>query len=344
MKKLTILLVSLIFVISILAVMCWASATIDYPISGLGKNMATDVKANKPLTLACIVKNSTNPYMVKQLEGFEMAGEAMGFTAITMAPAKQDNIEEQIRIVEDLMQRGVDGIAIHPSDSNGIVPIVEKAIAKGIPVISIGTPANTDKTLCRTGVDYKETGIAVGKWIAEKLNGKGDIIIIEGPPQATNAHERDDGIREALEKYGPDIKILASQTGNFRRIEGMQVMENFLTRFTKIDAVITHNDGMSMGALQAIEAAGRDKEGIIIAGFDATEDASHAILEGRMHVSYNTDPISSAWCAAAYLVKYLNDGTIPPAKFVPYPCAAVADTLLTKENVEEYIEISAWWK
>lgn len=320
----------------------YAAEKVTYPISGLGLQVKTKVKAKKKYVIACVVKNSTNPYMVKQLEGLKKAGKDMGFEPVVLAPAKQDSIEEQVRIIEDLLQRGIDALVVHPSDSNGIVPAVEKAVAKNVPVVTIGTPANSDKPLFRTGVDYTETGAVIGEWIAKKLKGKGNVIVLEGPPQAQNARERNAGISESLAKY-PGIKILASQPANFQRLMGMQVMENLLQKYNKVDAVIAANDESALGAVMAIKAAGRSEDGILVAGFDGNEDASWAIKKGQMAVSYNTDPISSAYCAAAYLVQYLNDGSKPPAKFLPYP-SALNKPLITKDNIDSYISKFAWWK
>lgn len=316
----------------------------DYPISGLGLKVTTSLKANEPYSLACIVKNSTNPYMIAQLKGFENAGKAMGFKAITMAPAKQNNMEEFIRIMEDLIQRGVKGFAVHPPDSEGVVSIVEKAYAMGIPTISINTTANTDKVLKKVGLDFVQGGFEMGSYICKKLNGKGNIIILEGPPQALNAVERNTGIYKALEKY-PEIVVLASQPADFDRLKGMQVMENLLQRFQKIkiDAIITANDEEAMGAIAALEASGRDKEGIIISGFDANKDACYAIKEGRMDVTYNCDPMATGWAAAAFLVMYFNGDPLPAQEFIPYPTIG-HETFITKDNVDEYIEKLAWWK
>jgi ABC-type sugar transport system substrate-binding protein len=314
---------------------------VKLPISGLGLQTKTTVKASKSFTIACVVKNSTNPYMVSQLEGFKAAGKAMGVQTIAMAPAKQDNIEEQVKIIEDLLQRKVNGVAIHPSDSNGIVPVVEKAAAAGVPVVIIGTPANSEKPILRTGVDYKQSGVDIGEAVAKRMNGKGNLVIIEGPPQAANARERLQGINEALAKY-PNIKVVASQAGHFRRMDSMQVMENLLQRFPKIDAVIGSNDESALGAVTALEAANRAK-GVIVGGFDGNEDASHAIKAGRMTITWNADPYSSAWCAAAYMVMNLNNGALPPKKFIPYP-SSDQSVLIAKENIDDYIKSSAWWK
>ncbi len=341
MKKISLVLSS-VLVFSLLIPFGFAAEKAQYPVSGLGLRVKTKVKANKKYVIACVVKNSTNPYMVKQLEGLKIAAKDMGFEAITLAPAKQDSIEEQVRIVEDLLQRGIDALIIHPSDSNGIVPAVEKAAAKNVPVATIGTPANSDLPLFRTGVDYKETGTVIGDWVAKKLKGKGNIIILEGPPQAQNARERNSGLVEEFAKY-PGIKIIASQPANFQRVMGMQVMENLLQKYTKVDAVIAANDESALGAVMAIKAAGRSDEGIIVAGFDGNEDASWAIKKGQMAVTYNTDPVSSAYCAAAFLVEYLNKGAKPAEKFMPYP-AAFLKPLITKDNIDDYISNFAWWK
>lgn len=309
------------------------------PITGIGPTVKTELKAKEKYTIACIVKNSTNPYMVSQLEGVKQAGLDMGFEAITMAPAKQDSVEEQVKIIEDMIQKGVDAIIIHCVDSNGIMPGVRKAQEAGIPVVTIGTPAAED-TFLRTGVNYEETGYEVAKYIAEQLGGKGEMIVLEGPPGAQNAKERLAGIHRALESF-PDVKIVASQTANFKRTEGMNVTENLLQKYKTVNAIIGCNDESALGAVQALKSAGLTN--VLVGGFDGSVDASAAIKNGEMLVSYNTDPFGSGYLGAAYLVQHLNDGSNPPKVFVPFPSAS-DKPLITKDNVEDYIANIAWWK
>ncbi len=186
--------------------------------------------------------------------------------------------------------------------------------------------------------------------MAERLGGKGNIINISGPPEAQNAIERNNAIHDALKDY-PDIKIIAEQPGNFRRVDSMQVMENLIQRFSEdeIDAVIGANDEQAMGALMALEGAGyktgMENGGILVAGFDCNEDASYAIHEGRMDVSINSDPPSLGWLGAAYLVQYLNDGTRPPSRHIPYPdFGRMEGVIVDKDNIDYYINNIAWWK
>lgn len=322
----------------------------EYPIQGLGWKVTSDVKADKPYTIACVVKNNTNPWMSGFSAGFEAAAASMGFNAIVLSPAKNDNIEEQARVVDDLIQRKVDGIVISPIDSNGIVPCIERAYAAGIPVIAVGTAANTDQIFGFIGTQYYEQGKYIAQYLVDALGGKGNIINLPGPPEAQNAHERNAGIHEVLDAY-PDIKIIAEQPSNFRRADGLTVTENMIQKFkeSEIDAIIGSNDEAAMGVIMALEGAGykvgSKKGGIMVAGFDCNEDASYAIQEGRLEVSINPDPPSLGWLGAAYIVQYLNDGTKCPEGYIPYPdLNTMEGVIVDSTNIDYYIDNLAWWK
>ncbi|GAA6490983.1 hypothetical protein K280104A7_05470 [Candidatus Bariatricus faecipullorum] len=311
----------------------------NLPIEGIGAQVTSDVKANEEYKIGYIAKNTTNPYMVAQSEGVKKAGEDMGFEAVTQAPSTADSVEEQVKIMEDMIQQQMDVIIVHCADSNGIMSGVRKAEEAGITVITIGTPAAED-TFLRTGVDYKETGEVVAQEIADALGGEGKVIILEGPAGAANAVERLDGINEVFAEY-PDIEIVASQTANFKRTEGMSVTENLLQQYTDVDAIIGCNDESALGAMQAVKAAGMDD--VLIAGFDGSVDATNAVASGEMYCTYNTDPYGSGYLACAYAVNYLNDGTEPEGKFIPFPTAA-NNPLITPDTVQDYQDNIAWWK
>lgn len=311
----------------------------DLPMQGIGTTVTSDVKANEDYKIGYIAKNTTNPYMIVQAEGVKKAGEDMGFTAVTQAPSTADSVEEQVKIMEDMIQQEMDVIIVHCADSNGIMPGVRKAQEAGILVLTIGTPAAED-TFLRTGVDYYETGYTIATEMAEALGGKGNIIILEGPPGAANAIERLNGIQDAFANY-PDIEIVASQTANFKRTEGMSVTENLLQKYTDVQGLIGCNDESALGGLQALKAAGMTD--VLVAGFDGSVDATNAVASGEMFASYNTDPFGSGYIACAYAVKNLNDGSEPEGKFVPFPTAE-AKPVINAETVDDYIENTAWWK
>ena len=283
------------------------------PVTGIGAQIATSVKAGGDYKIGYIAKNTTNPYMVAQSAGVEAAGEAMGFTAITQAPTTADSVEEQVQLMENMITQDVDAIIVHCADSNGIMTGVRKAQDAGVLVLTIGTPAAED-TFLRTGVDYYESGYTMAKAVADKLGGKGKFIILEGPAGASNAIERLNGINTGLSEY-EGIEIVASQTANFKRTEGMSV--------------------------QALTAANMND--VLVCGFDGSVDATNAVKEGTMFATYNTDPYGSGFVACAYAVKYLNDKTEPEGKFIPFPTAA-NDPLVIADTVQNYIDNIAWWK
>ena len=308
------------------------------PITGIGTTVATDIKAKGSYKIGYIAKNTTNPYMVAQSAGVAKAGEDMGFEAITQAPSTADSVEEQVKLMENMIQQGANAIIVHCADSNGIMPGVRAAQEAGVIVLTIGTPAAED-TFLRTGVDYYETGYTIAKDMAEELGGKGNIIILEGPAGAANAIERLNGIKDAFKDY-PGIEIVASQTANFKRTEGMSVTENLLQKYTDVQGIIGANDESALGAVQALKAAG--VEGVLVSGFDGSVDAANAVLNGDMFESYNTDPYGSGYIAAAYAVRYLDDGVEPEAKFIPFPTSN-NDPLINSSTVQSYIDEYAWF-
>lgn len=319
----------------------YAKETLQRPVNGIGRTVSTDVKANKEYTIVCMTKNSTNPYMIGMWDGAKKAGVDLNINVIATAPAVDDSIEEQVSIMETYIAQGVDGFVIHPSDSNGIQPAVDMANAAGIPVVAIGTAANSGCFL-RSGVDYYETGYATMKALCEKAGGEGGVIILEGPAGAQNAQERLQGAKDALAEF-PNMKLLASQVANFKRAEAINVMENLLQGAgvkENLKVVYGANDEMALGGLQVLKASGIT--GVLVGGADGNKDASTAIKNGDLALTYNTDPFGSSYLGIVYLVQYLNDGTIPEEYFIPFPSSR-DNPFITSENIDDYISSLAWF-
>ena len=323
--------------------------TIEYPVQGLSWNATTDVRANEEYTIAMIVKNNTNPFMNGVLNGFAKAGEDIGFEALLLSPQTADSNEDQVRLVEDMIQRGVDAICIHPVDSNGIVPALEKAWEAGIPVLVQGTRANTDKIYGWYGTKYADEATLIAEYLAEKLDYKGNVIYITGPQTAQNAIDEMEATHAVFDKY-PELNIIEEQPGNFNRATSMSVMENLTQKYSEddIDWVIGGNDECAMGAIAAMENAswklGFEDGGIGVSGIDCNKDASYAIQEGTLTVSINPDPVSLGYVGAAFLVKYLNDGDLFP-EYVAWPDFQNAtDVMNDATTIDDYIENVAWWK
>ena len=320
----------------------YAANEMPLPVEGIGRGISTDVKANDKYTIVVMTRNSSNPYMLGMWNGGAAAGKDLDIEVITVAPATQDSIEEQVSIMETYIEQGVDAFVIHPSDSKGIQSAVDLANENGIPVTAIGTCPDTGAFM-RSGVDYYMTGYLVTKELCEAAGGKGGVIILEGPSGVQNMEERLAGIQDAIAEY-PDMHVIASQTANCKRAEGMSVMENLLQGEGVADdltVVATCNDEMAIGAVQALKAA--NIEGVYVGGADGNSDAAKSIQDGDLYCTYNTDPYGSTYLAIVYLVQYLNDGTLPEEYFVPFPSAR-HDPMLTKENIDNYIQNQAWFE
>jgi inositol transport system substrate-binding protein len=193
----------------------------------------------------------------------------------------QDSIEKQLGDVDSMIVAEVDGILLNALSFEGTSSAVEAAKAAGIPLVEfISYTENTDYATF-VGTDVKSSGVMAGKFVAEVLNGKGNVFELQGQIGHTAQINRGAGIAEALAEY-PDIKIVASQSGEFSKDKAMGVTEAWLLQYGvgEIDAIVAHNDQMALGAMNACIAAGRSE--IKIVGIDGDYEALTAIQEGTM--------------------------------------------------------------
>ncbi len=247
---------------------------------------------------------------------------------IILAPDREINVAQQIQILEDLITKKVDALCVAPCGAKEVIPTLEKAYKAGIPVLLIDTNAPWPKKKTFIGTDNKMGGKLAGEFIAKKLHGKGKVALITGVMGHQTHIDRVTGCEEVLKKY-PNIKIVAKQPANSERALGMQVMENILTAHPDVNAVFATNDQMALGALEAIEAAG--KKGIIVVGFDAVPEACKAIKEGRLAASVAQSPYNMGKFAVEYGLKAAKGQEIPKR-------IDTGTTLVTKENVDKFLK------
>ena len=181
--------------------------------------------------------------------------------------------------IDDMIAKGINVLIISPQDAQALAPAVLRAEKKGIKVIASDRGVNAP-VVTTIGADNVDTGLVAGQYVAKILNGKGHIIELQGSLGASPTIDRHKGFATAIKKY-PGLKVIGSQTANYNRADGLRVMADFLQRFGKgkIDAVYTHNDEMSLGAIQAIKEAGRQSE-IKVVGIDGEVDALKALQAG----------------------------------------------------------------
>lgn len=208
------------------------------------------------------------------------------------AQGKQEN---QIRAVRSFITQRVDAIILAPIVETGWDPVLREAKRAKIPVILTDRTIQTaDESLYATfiGSDFYEEGKMAADWLAKHTGGKGNIVELQGTPGAAPANERRRAFADGIKKH-PGLKIIDSQSGNFERSGGKQVMEAFLKKHGKaINVVYAHNDDMALGAAQAIEEAGlKPGKDITLVSIDAIGEAVKAVAAGRLNCTVECSPL-----------------------------------------------------
>jgi simple sugar transport system substrate-binding protein len=207
----------------------------------------------------------------------------------------QSKQEKQIQAVRSFVAQRVDAIVLAPIVETGWDNVLREAKRAKIPVIIMDRKIQTsDESLytCFIGSDFYEEGRMAADWLAAHANGKTKIVELQGEPGSAAANERRKAFAEAIAKH-PEFKIIDSQSGNFRRSQGKEVMEAFIKKHGKdIEIVYSHNDDMALGAIQAIEEAGlKPGEDIMIVSVDAIKEAIQAVADGKISVTVECNPL-----------------------------------------------------
>ena len=228
------------------------------------------------------VSTQNNPFFVTLVEGAEAAAEAAG-VAMTVVDAG-DDVTKQVSDVEDLLSKNIAVLIINPVDSDAVSGVVADAMAAGVKVIAVDRVVNGVEVDCTIASDNVMGAELATQYIVDTLGEGIKVAELQGVPGASAAIDRGTGFHNIADA---SLEVVASQTANFDRTEGMTVMENMLQANPDIQAVFAANDEMALGAVEAISGAGKD---ILVVGFDATDDAVAAINEGRMAATIAQQP------------------------------------------------------
>ena len=251
-----------------------------------------------------------------------------------VAPTKPDNIEEQTRLTEDWIVKKPDGFVFVPIDFKALIPTVQKAIDAGIPVaLYSNNMPDVHGAVTYVGSDDQTIQYEISKFLFTKMGGKGKIVHIDGAPAAITAQQRKVGFERALKEY-PGIELLASQPGQYRRLPAVQVFENLLQRFPVIDGVVSANDDMAVGVVEALATAGRAGKTLVV-GIDVIPDAAEAIKEGRLYASADYSLHDQAYIATTALVKRIRGEQVPPRIILPVKIATQANISAWQTKMED---------
>lgn len=207
----------------------------------------------------------------------------------------QQKQENQIKALRNFISMGVDVIGLAPVVESGWEPVLQEIKEAGIPVILVDRKVNADESLYESylGPNVIEEGRNAARWLAKRMNGKAVIVELQGTVGAAPTIERKAGFGEIIADY-PDMKIIKSQSGDFTRAKGKEVMEQWVKSpdFATVNALYAHNDDMALGAIQALEESGfRPGKDIIIVSIDGVKDAFIAMTEGKMNCTVECNPL-----------------------------------------------------
>ncbi|SEI01612.1 ribose-binding protein [Halobacillus karajensis] len=239
-------------------------------------------KSPDDIKLGLSVSTLNNPFFVSIKEGVEKEAEAQGMEVIVVDA--QNDAAKQINDVEDLIQQGVDALLINPTDSSAISTAVQSANSLGIPVVTLDRSADKGEVATLVSSDNEKGGEMAGQYLVDQLGEGAKVAELEGVPGASATRERGAGFHNIADEQ---LDVIAKQTANFDRTEGLNTMENILQGNPDVEAVFAHNDEMALGAYQAIQSSGKD---ILVIGFDGNEDALNSIKEGNLSATVAQQP------------------------------------------------------
>jgi inositol transport system substrate-binding protein len=243
----------------------------------------------------------------------------------------RSDVVKQLSQVESFISQKVDAIVVNPVDTAATKKITEAAVKAGIPLVYVNRRPDDlklPKGVVTVASNDLEAGEMQMQYLADKMGGKGEIVILLGDLANNSTTNRTKGVKEVLAKY-PNIKIEQEQTGTWLRDKGMTLVNDWLTQGRKFDAVVANNDEMAIGAAMALQQAGVDKGSVLIAGVDGTPDGLNAIKKGNMAVSVFQDAKGQADGSIDTAVKMARNEPVEQAVWVPY-------RLITPQNVDTF--------
>jgi ribose transport system substrate-binding protein len=283
---------------------------------------------SKIKAVAVTVGDLGNPFFVQIAHGAQTAAKKLNPSAKFSAESSNYDVNNQTNQMDNFVSSGANLILLNAADSKGIAPAVMRAKAAGIVVVAVdvGAEGGVDATVTSNN---KQAGQLDGKYVGERLKGKGNVVIVNGPP-VTAVTDRVAGFLEEIKKY-PDIKILSQdQNAGGSRDGGLRVMSDLLTAFPKIDAVFAINDPTAIGCDLAAKQSQR--KDFFIVGVDGAPDIVPALKDkdSLIAASAAQDPFTMAGKA----VDIGND--ILDGKKPEQPLTLIPVDLITKENVDQY--------
>ncbi len=273
--------------------------------------------------------NLGEPWRVQMNLDIKNAADEHPELRVVFKDAQNDSLKQRAQI-EEFINAGVDLLIVSPKEAAPLTPPVAAAYERGIPVIVLDRRVLGDKYTCFIGADNKKIGRAAGRWIVERLAGKGKVVELKGLMTSTPGQDRHSGFREGIK--GSEIEVIFEADMKWLEPDARREMESALARFKTIDLVYAHNDPGAHGAYLAARAAGREKE-IIFVGIDALPHEGQVyVKQGILEASFEYP--TGGREAVAVAIKLLQGEPVPKE-------IVLNSRVFTRENIDrggEWVE------
>lgn len=251
-----------------------------------------------PMSVGLSLSSLNSTFFKKIEESSKIKAEELGLN-LTVINASNDTIKQN-NDIENLINKKVQVLIINPVDSDTITPIIDKAMSKGIKVISIDRAINGLDVDCKITSDNIAGSTLAGEYLIELVGTNSDVAEIIGFPGVTATIDRCKGFHNAVDGV---LNLVSSPVGNFTRDEGFEAMREILKNYPDVKGVFAHNDEMALGALDAIRRAKKD---VYVIGFDGTEKAIRSIANGSLKATIAQNPSLMASVAMDTAFKFIN--------------------------------------
>lgn len=271
--------------------------------------------------------NLSEPFFVAMRRNAE--DEARKLDIDLLVVDGQSNSAKQTADVRVVTATGTRGLILAPTDVNALTPAVDEVIDLGIPIVTVDRRVDRSKRpVPHFGADNVAGGRLMAEHIMKLFPGGARIVLLTGSPGSSSAIDRTTGIHAVLDKAGPGFVIVAEQSANWQREQGLTVTQNVLTALgpKRPDAIIAEDDDMALGALEALRGSG--VSGVKVIGFNATPEALRMVREGRMEATVEQSPSRQIRTALNQLVANIRTGK-------PITGASIVPILISRQNLGE---------
>jgi inositol transport system substrate-binding protein len=285
----------------------------------------TQQKTDKEIVVS--FHNMAEPFFVTMRRNLQ--DEAAKLRVSVLVVDGQSNSSKQTSDLETAVADGADGIILAPTDINALTPAVRNVLNANIPIVTVDRRVEgLGQQVSHVGADNVAGGAIMAKWVVDNFPDGARIVLITGQPGSSSAIDRTRGIESAFASAGPRYKIVASQTANWQRDQGLTITQNILTSLgaTKPDVIIAENDDMALGAVEALRAG--DIGGVRVLGFDASPEALRDVRDGSMAATVEQSPSRQIRTALDQLVARIRNKT-------PIKGASIQPVLITRANLNQ---------